>query len=138
MPRPDSPLPPSEQRLAQRLRTELGEYLYLALAYTDQSSRLLYVSSHAREVLRRSDEPIMASHPTVTEIQRSCTDQTAGRSLPLGDHRCSLQLYDEWLILHYPEPPSGVILGVDAASASNLRDFLGDVSPVVSDVLTGR
>jgi len=138
MPRPDGPLPPSEQRLVQRLRTELSEYLYVVLVYHDESSQLLYVSPHAKRALRHSDEPITESHPTLTQIKRSCTDQTTDQTLPLGEHRCSLQLYDEWLLLHYTEPPSGVIIGVDAASASNLRDFLADISPVVSDVLSAN
>ena len=138
MPRPDGPLPSSEQRLVTRLRTDLGEYLYVVLVYHDESSQLLYLSSRAEQVLRRADESITESHPIVTQIQRSCTNQTAGQTLPLGDHRCSLHLYDEWLLLHYSEPPSGVIIGVDAASASNLRDFLADISPVVSDVLPAR
>jgi hypothetical protein len=108
------------------------------LVYHDESSQLLYVSSHAKRALRRADEPITESHPTLTQIKRSCTDQTTDQTLPLGEHRCSLQLYDEWLLLHYSEPPSGVIIGVDAASASNLRDFLSDVSPAVYDVLPAR
>lgn len=128
----------NEQTLVRRLRAELGEYLYLAIAYHDEASQLLYVSSAAKRALRRSDEEITESHPTVTKIQQNCTKQTVGQTLPFGEHRCSLQLYDEWLLLHYQEPTSGVIIGVDAASASNLRDFLADISPVVSQVLPAR
>jgi hypothetical protein len=134
----DDPLPSGERRLVRRLRDELGEYLYVVIVYRDETSRLLYVSSAAKRLLRRSDEAITESHPAVTEIRRSCTGESGRRTLPFGDHRCSLRLYDEWLLLHYREPSSGVIIGADAASASNLRDFLTDISPVVSDVLPAR
>ncbi|GAA0533140.1 hypothetical protein ABNG02_09730 [Halorubrum ejinorense] len=134
----DGAFPSGEQTLVRRLRHELGEYLYLTLVYRDETSELLYVSAAAKRVLRRSDERITESHPAVAKIRRCCTEGTARRTLPFGDHRCSLLLYDEWLLLHYREPSSGVIIGVDAASASNLRDFLADVSPVVTEVLSAR
>lgn len=132
---PDGCLPPGQQTLVQRLRSELGEYLYLTLIYHDDSSQLLQVAPTAADALSRADEQLTESHPTVTDIKRCCTEQAATQTLPFGDHRCSLHLYDEWLLLHYREPPSGVVIGVDAASASNLRGFLTDISPMISDVL---
>ena len=135
---PDGSPPSSEQTLVRRLRDELGEYLYLTLVYEEETSRILYLSPTAKRALRRADEAITESHPTVKKIRRSCTERPAKQTLPFGDHRYSLLLYDEWLLLHYREPSSGVIIGVDAASASNLRDFLADVSPVVSEVLSAR
>lgn len=135
---PDGRLPPSQQTLVQRLRTELGEYLYLTLTYCDEASQLLYVSPTAADALNGTSEQLTESHPAVTDIKQSCTEQTGAQTLPLGDHRCSLHLYDEWLLLHYRESPSGVVIGADAASASNLRGFLADISPVVSDVLSNK
>jgi len=135
---PDDRLPPSQQTLVQRLRTELGEYLYLTLMYGDESTQLLYVSPTVEDNLRFTDDNMAGSHATVAEIKQCCTEQTGVQTLPFGDHRCSLHLYDEWLLLHYREPPSGVMIGVDAASASNLRGFLTDISPIVSDVLANR
>jgi len=132
---PDGCLPPSQQTLVQRLRSELGEYLYVTLIYHDDSIQLLQVAPTAADALSRADEQLTESHPTVTEIKRCCTEQTAAQTLPFGDHRCSLHLYDEWLLLHYREPPAGVVIGVDAESASNLRGFLTDISPMISEVL---
>lgn len=136
---PDDSLSSDEQTLVRRLRAELGKYLYLTLAYHGETNQLLYVSSATKRILRScSDEEITESHPTVTKVQRVCTEGPTEQTLPFGTHRCSLQLYDEWLLLHYQESSSGVIIGVDAASASNLRDFLTDISPVVSNVLPAQ
>jgi len=132
----DDSHPSDEHTLVQHLHAELGEYLYLTLTYRDEMRQLLYLSPAAETDLRyRSDEDVDETHPTVQKLQKTCTERAGSPALPFGTHRCSLHLYDEWLLVHYQQPPSGVIIGVDAASASNLRGFLNDLSPVVSRVL---
>ena len=55
---PDGCLPPGQQTLVQRLRSELGEYLYLTLIYHDDSSQLLQVAPTAADALSRADEQL--------------------------------------------------------------------------------
>ncbi len=57
------------------------------------------------------------------------------QSVALGEYQCTLHLYSKWLLLHFQETESGLIVGVDSRSASNLQGFLEDISPAVTGVL---
>ena len=126
----------SAHTLVQRLRADLGECLYLVLTYEGETSQVRYVSSVAANALDApAPSDIDATHPTIQMVHKACRTEAGGPELPFGTRRCSVQLYDEWLLVHYQQPPAGVIIGVDAASAANLRGFLNDMTPVMSRVV---
>ena len=133
---PDNTPSSSAHTLVQRLRADLGEYLYLVLTYEEETSKVQYISSAAETTLcAHATADIDAAHPTIQTLKQTCTTGASTPELPFGTHRCSVELYDEWLLVHYQQPPAGVIIGLDAASAANLRGFLNDMRPAISQVL---
>ncbi|WP_147435683.1 hypothetical protein [Halobellus sp. Atlit-38R] len=124
-----------EQELVRYLNDDLGEYFNLAVAYDDSDIRTLYLSPTAETTVTKSDIHSNDLHTLVADLRDEGISQNKLQSAILGEYRCSLYLYSEWLLLHYQESDEGVIIGVDAQSASNLRRFLDDLSPVVSAVV---
>ena len=124
----DRPLEDDEQELIQYLQRDLGDYFYLAVSYDHSSTQTLYVSSTA-------EDKSLNLYALASQFRNEEAHLSESQSAALGTYRCSLRLYEEWLLLHFQEHNSGIIVGVDAQSASHLRDFLEDLSPVVSPVL---
>jgi hypothetical protein len=110
--------------------------LYLVFTYEEETNQVQYISSAAETTLcAHTPADVDGSHPAIQSIKQACMTRAGTPELPFGTHRCSVQLYDEWLLLHYQQSPSGLIIGVDAASAANLRGFLNDIRPAISQVL---
>ncbi|WP_147435643.1 hypothetical protein [Halobellus sp. Atlit-38R] len=133
---PHDDLHNGEQELVQYLNDDLGEYFNLAVAYDDSDIRTLYIAPTAEtEVTKRDEIYLDDLHSLVADFRDQETPQNELQSAILGEYRCTLYLYRDWLLLHYQDADEGVIIGVDAQSASHLRRFLDDLSPVVSSVV---
>ncbi|WP_418286287.1 hypothetical protein [Halorubrum sp. DTA46] len=131
------PSPAEGQPLVRRLRAELGEYFKFAVAYDTADSRVLYRSPAAgRRLNDCAGEDSGDLHSLVDRFRSEERYEGETQPVDLGEHRCSLHLYSEWLLLHYRAVHSGVVVGVDAESAANLREFLEDISPAVSRTLS--
>lgn len=131
---PPESLSSSEERLLSRLQAELGKQLYVVLYYRETNTRPLYVSQSVAEKVDTQPND-QGSECELNRLKEVCIQQKTLEQPVAGEHRCSVQLYDEWLLFHCDQAAEGIIIGVDADCASNLRSFVQDISPAVSGVM---
>lgn len=124
-----------EEKFVHRLEAELGDYFHLALSYNGPNSRLLHLNQTAEVFTDPTGGPASEPATLVENLRDEGVHRGSGQSIALGEHQCTLHLYTELLLLHFQETDSGLIIGVDSRSATNLQGFLEDISPAVSGIL---
>jgi hypothetical protein len=112
----------TDQSLVPFLEQKAGQHLRVVARYDGDSLRVPFVRDDVQSSYTEAEFV-----ESFARFRDQFAEQAHEEGLELGPHHCTVRVFDDGLVFHYPhDEQTGTVISVDPDVADNLLGFVGD------------